>query len=434
MMRNNKLYKILRITFLVLAIVSMTFTIFYKVGHCEEPSLGASSGGSGNDSYYTFATPLPVVPEVGCSKPLTSEIISSLVNRIQSGPYPTGYPYNEKGFDNLNVILFNEYNSSNNTLQVIAYYDCYINSFNFPSDYSTSSNFVNFKSLNNYALRIEYNISNDTITYVNSTNGNHTLTFYPLSYSSCYIYSAFSDPILNIDIYGIKTIFNISNYPIYLRDGSLSFSGDVKFSSSVAPSGNESDKQDSIDDIDDSIEDSSQLPQVDDELPADPTTPNLIKKILSALKTINKTIGGVGISIVDTLKKILGKLDILDDIKQFYQDYNNIKNTSSADVVSAFQGTIIYTTYSNIRSDISSFLNMFNVTPASSAPTWTIPLNGTVLYNQNYPNIVIDFGFYDRFRNTVSNILVAILTCSCVFNIIRSIPDIITGASGDESS
>ena len=434
MMKNNKLYKILRITFLILAIVSMTFTIFYKVGHCEEPFLGASSGGSSNSSYYTFATPLPVVPEIGCSKPLTDTIISALVNRIQSGPYPTGYPYHEHGFNNINLILFREYSAANNTVEVIAYYDGYINYFSWPSDLTTGSNLVGFKSLNNYGLRLTYDITNDSITYVSSVNGTYTLAYYAIGNSNCYIYTAFSDPILNIDIYGIKTSFDIVNYPIYLRDGSLSYSGDVIFSSSVSPSGGESDKQDAIDDIDDSIEDSSQLPQVDDDLPADPTTPNLIKKILTALKTINSTIGGTGISIVDHLKKILGKLDLLDDIHEFYEDYKRIKNTSSSDVVTAFQGTIIYTTYSNIRSDITSFGNMFNVTPASVAPSWTIPLNGTVLYNASYPNIVIDFGFYDRFRNTVSNILVAILTCSCVFNIIRSIPDIITGASGDESS
>lgn len=438
MMRNNKLYKILRITFLILAIVSMTFSIFYKVGHCEEPSLGASSGGSGNSSYYPFASDVPCYVGVKMGFPndcnISDSIIESIVADIESDNH-NYYKYAANaGFDNINLMLFREYSSGSNQVSFYAFKDGYIDSFTFPSDFSQQSSFCNFRSLNNYFLRVTYDLNDNRITYVSSTNGNSTLTFYPSTSALCWYQTALYDPILGTSIYGLKENVGVTNYPVYLRDGEISFNGSVRFSTSVSSGGGGSDKQDVIDDIDDSIEDSSQLPQVDDELPADPTTPNLIKKILSALKTINKTIGGVGISIVDTLKKILGKLDILDDIKQFYQDYNNIKNTSSADVVSAFQGTIIYTTYSNIRTDISSFLNMFNVTPASSAPTWTIPLNGTVLYNQNYPNIVIDFGFYDRFRNTVSNILVAILTCSCVFNIIRSIPDIITGASGDESS
>ena len=136
-MIHDKMYKFLRIAFLILAIVSLTFTIAYKVGHCEEPSsLGASSGGSNSGSTYFFATPLPVQPDVG-SDVLSSAIIDSIVDDLENGNY-VGYPYNEHGFgvDEINCIIFREYNSSGNYVTCYAYKDMYIDSFTFPSDFS----------------------------------------------------------------------------------------------------------------------------------------------------------------------------------------------------------------------------------------------------------------------------------------------------------
>ena len=402
MMRNNKLYKILRITFLILAIVSMTFTIFYKVGHCA----------SSDNSNLTDQSSIPIAVSFGYgfnpndwSTLSQTDVVpilhAEMNNHVGSGNYRDAKKY-----------FFYEFDSSNNRITFVCVFE---------RTNQGSSNGL-------YPSLCYYDSSNNTINYEQIYKGYITLNMSDLT---VYDYrETFQNLVIPVNTFTNVLHHNTALYPFFVNS-ELYDDNSVQIYKHLATS---SSRQDSIDDIDEGIEDSSQLPQVDDNSPSDPTTNNFLKKLLSALKTINSTIGGVGISIIDHFKQLISSIGEYSIIKQFYEDYNNIRNTSSSDVVSAFQGTIIYTTYSNIRSDISSFLNMFNVTPASSAPTWKIPLNGTVLYNQNYPNIVIDFGFYDRFRNTVSNILVAILTCSCVFNIIRSIPDIITGASGDESS
>lgn len=444
MMRNN-IQKTLHIILLILAIVSLTFTIFYKVGHCEEPSsLGASSGGSGNTSYYFFATPLPVQPEIGCSKPLTSQIISALVNRIQSGPYPTGYPYNDHGFDNINVLLFREYSSANNTIEVIAYYDCYINYFSWPSDFTSGSNLAGFKSLNNYGLRLVYDITNDSITYVSSVNGSYTLAFYAIGNSNCYIYTAFSDPILNIDIYGIKTNFDIINYPIYLRDGSLSYSGDVIFSSSVSPSGGESGNQDIIDNIDNSDD----LPQVDDTDPADTSSvPAWLKKILSALKSINSNLRGIGVTIVNLLKDLVDKItgiaqtvadfcvNFWQNLKDFFKhgnddNWDSWKDTTDSDLIDALDDSLVFGGFSDFKTLVNDIDSCFDVDPVTEVPSWEIPLTGTVLYSNNLQSITIDFSFFNRFKNTWLLFIRAVVCIAFALHILHQIPSIFHGLPG----
>ena len=410
MMRNNKFYKILRITFLILAIISMTFTLFYKVGHC------ASGGGSGVDpsQYYLIDDFAPVGSGYGNN--LSQSDIDAIVASCDSSkPNDSDIPF-------IDTYLIVEYNSLSNSLTLAGFCTqgrgIYSTSGSFP-DTITATWYSTKTSWSGYGL-FTVDLSTNSATFTSWRNSMYTSN----------IYTWFTQ-LPNNNYYLEKGIFR-SGYPIKCPDSS--YNGDIIFKN-VASSGGGHSKGGAIADIDESIEDSSELPQVDDTPPSDPSsTPGWLAKILSAFKTLNKNLLGVGVSIVNALQGILDKLGILDIFKNFYEDYNNIRNTNSSDVTSAFQQTILYQGYSYITSDVNSFKNMFNVTPASSAPTWTIPLTGTVLYNQNYPNIVIDFGFYDRFRNTVSNILIAILTCSCVFNIIRSIPDIITGASGDESS
>lgn len=442
----DKLYKFLRITFLILAIVSLTFTIFYKVGHCEEPSsLGASSGGSANDSYYTFATPLPVQPEVGTDV-LSSVIIDSIVDDLENGNY-AGYPYNEHGFGvgEINCILFREFNSSGNYVTLYAYKDLYIDSFTFPSDFTSNSNLCTFKSLNNYFLTFDYDFDTNSITYVASRNGSSSIPFYALGSNLCYIYTAFSDPILNIDIYGIKTNFNILDYPIYLRDGSLSFSGDVIFSSSVGPSGGESDNQDIIDNIDGSDD----LPQVDDSDPADTSNiPSWLKKILSALKSINSNIRGIGVTIVNLLKDLVNKVgEIIDKIGDFFVNFwQNMKNffkhgnddswddwkdNDSSDLVSALDNSLVFGGFSDFKTLVSDIDSCFDVDPVSNVPSWEIPLQGTVLYSNNLQSITIDFSFFNDFKNTWLLFIRAVVCIAFALHVIHQIPSILHGLPGN---
>lgn len=433
------MYKKLRVIFLSLAIISMVFTLVYKVGHCAD-----SSGGSSDSSFYPFASdvPLPVASDVGCVG-LTQEIIDSLVNRIQSGPYPTGYPYHEHGFNNINLILFSEF--SDNILQCRVYYDGYLSNFVFPDDFSVTSSIANFKSLNNYALRINYDVVNDEITYVQSNNGSYGLTFYPLGSSNCWISSVVSGV---VNIYQVNKNQNIPLYPIYLRDGELSFNGVVRFSDSVNSSGGSGhSKGGAIADISDSIDESTDLPQVDDSAPSDSSSiPAWLQKILTALKSINSNLRGVGVSIVSGIGELIDKIiefcdniwdwiqnkfnNFIDSIGGFISDYNDIKDTDSNDVIEALDNSIIFGGFSTFKGYLSTLDSIFNVSASESAPVWRIPLNNTVLYSQSLQYIEIDFSFFDRFHDVWIAFISLVFGFGMIFHILKSIPGIFHGLPG----
>ena len=463
-MNKDSVLKLLRIISLTLIIFSLVFSIARFISHCEEPSLGASSGGPSNDPYYFFATPLPVKPEIGCSKPLTNEIISALVNRIQSGPYPTGYPYHEHGFDDVNLILFREYHPRNNTIDVNVFYDGYISSFDFPSDFSSDSTLCTFRSLNNYCLRITYDITNDSITYVTSANGNFNLPFYSLGSSNCYIYTAFSDPILNIDLYGIKTNFDIFLYPIYLRDGDLSFSGDVKFSTTV---GTGSGDDDTNDEINDNIEDTSDLPQIDDNAPNDGTSiPAWLQKILSGLKVFNKNMLGIGKTIISGIKSVISKLTEIietiaewcvkfwDTLKDIWDSLEGLKDgTTQQDAVEEwkrqFNASYFGQLCTLIQSLIAGWGNAFNA-DAPSTLVFTIPMmpigipdadSGTVSNTYLFGNsITLNFSWYTQtvyfgktIKTMVNDVFFVFVYASFCFAMLVNAPGFISGVPGSVS-
>lgn len=335
--------------------------IFYSArifAHCEEPSLGASSGGSSSDNnYYFFATPLPVKPDVG-SDVLTSQIIETIVDDLESGNY-TGYPYNEHGFgvDEINCIIFREYNSSGNYVTFYAYKDLYIDSFTFPSDYNSNSNLCTFKSLNNYFLTFDYDFDSNSITYVASRTGSVSIPFYALGTNNCYIYNVLSDPILGINFYAMVKNKPILNYPIYVRDGELALSGDVKFSNTVGSgSGGDSNIND---EITDNIEDSSELPQVDDSAPSDPTNiPSWLQKILTGLKTFNKNMLGIGRTIIGKLK------DIFDKLKDFVDTWIITFDDGINAIISAINGLKDGTTQEEAKQAWVDGYNDFALKPA----------------------------------------------------------------------
>lgn len=308
---NDKLYKVLRIIFLALAIFSLVFTLAHKVGLC------ASGGGS--TSYYPFESdrPLAVSGDVGSSV-LSDTIINTILTDLENGNYD-GYKYNEHGFgvDEINLMLFREFNSSGNYVCLYAFNDGYIDSFTWPADYNTSSNFCNFKSRANYYLYIEYDFDTSSITYITSRNGNCWLTFQPLGNGRCWIESTPSNS------YAIKTNFDITDYPVYLRDGSLSYNGVVRFQN-LTPSGGGSSSEglDDVIDMIDQIEDNSDVPQIDDTDPADISNPiGFLRKILTGIKKLGTYIISGFSSMINAIKNAAAA--IVQAIVDFYDFVRN---------------------------------------------------------------------------------------------------------------
>ena len=140
-MNDNKFYKVLRIIFLTLAIVSMVFGLCKKVGLCASDGQGVS---------YLFEVPLRVNGSIGTGGHLDSALVDTIVQKINAGDY-SGYNYaTNAGFNNIDVLLFNGYNSSGNYVSLYAYKDCYVSYFNFPSDLTVNSNLASFSSTGNY--------------------------------------------------------------------------------------------------------------------------------------------------------------------------------------------------------------------------------------------------------------------------------------------
>lgn len=85
------------------------------------------------------------------------------------------------------------------------------------------------------------------------------------------------------------------------------------------------------------------------------------------------------------------------------------------------------------RTDIESFTGVFDVAPATSEEVrFTIPF--TLPYiNQSY-NAVIDFSFYDRIRTVIIPFITVFLVFGMLWSLIRSIPGILHGTSPDGDS
>lgn len=300
---NDKLYKALRIIFLTLAIISMVFGFCKKVGLCASDGSGVS---------YLFQVPLPVNGSVGSGGYLDSSLVDTIVEKINAGDY-SGYNYAQNaGFNDIDVLLFRGYNSSGNYLNFYAYKDCYVSSFSFPSDFTTYSTLCTFSSTGNYFLKVEYSLTSGSIQYVTSDRGNVSIPFYQLGDSNCYVIQSPSD-----NTYRFDNSKQITSYPVYLRDGSLSYNDSVVFSTGGSGSGDTEDGS-GITDITDIIDEySSDLPQIDDSDPADPSTPlGWLKKILTGIKNLGIYIVSSAAGIINTLRSIA--VSILEAINRIY--------------------------------------------------------------------------------------------------------------------
>ena len=271
--------------------------------------------------FIPFDKPLAVTATMGTSM-LSQTIIDNIVQELETGNY-TGYPYNEHGFgvDEINLIIFNEYNSSGNYISCYAFNDAYISEFTWPSDYNTSSNMVCFRSLGNYMLRFEYDFDTGTITYVTSSNGNKWLPFYSLNDNKCWIENLTPSQggngvIPEISVYACIEQKNILNYPIYLRDGEMSFGGDVIFKSG-RPTQTDDETARLIQNFIDLYGDIDQLPQVDESTETGTGDSLTLKLIKQYTKGTMNGVQAAGLFIAQTItdsNKTLGeKIETLFD-------------------------------------------------------------------------------------------------------------------------
>ena len=265
MNKQNKLYKILRIIFLTLAIISMVFALCKKVGLC------ASSG-----SNTISSIPFPV--GAGFGNTFSQEQIISIVSQAQQdciNQHDNGYP-------SISYICMYEL-SSNGSFKVNCYYDdpslSTIGGFNLSSG----------SSFNNYAFQFSWHNSNGYL-------GTRRLSFD----SDCVLQSGswYSSGVLNVGAsswvvssptggYMLPTDTYLYGYPIYIAND-LSYDN-VVFFSNYSGSGSGFDGFGFSEGFNDWVDDN--LNPVDVIPPSDQTsTPSWLGKILDG-----KTGSGTGI-------------------------------------------------------------------------------------------------------------------------------------------
>lgn len=395
------MYKKLRLLFLSLVIISMVFTLVYKVGHCASDS---------SEVLYFESMPYIVENNVGASGLISEAVILRIVDYVLT--YDTLgsseslliVPYGDSNNYHIAAMIPN---SSPNIFD--DYVGNYILYYRVSYDFDSSGNFIS--SVSNAAFRIYLN---NALEYINNRY--------------VYRFNYFSD-----------------SYPVYVRNPQnyRTTNNTQVFTNRIG--GHH--KGGSIADIIDSIEDSSELPQVDDSSPSDSSSlPAWLQKILSALKSINSNLRGIGVSIVSGIGELIDKIsefceniwdwiqnkfnNFIDNIGGVISDYNDLKDTDVNDVITALDNSIIFGGFSTFKGYLSTLDSIFNVSASESAPVWRIPLNGTVLYSSRLQYIDIDFSFFDRFHDVWLAFISLVFGFGMIFHILKSIPGIFHGLPG----
>ena len=433
-MKDNKLYKVLRIIFLTLAILSMVFSLSKKFVHA------ADSGGDSEPEITTSLTefPLPFGGSSGIGYgdyPLTSSIASGALDYAHNL-----YPYDFR------LVCINEVASDNSYITFRVYV--------------TDSDF--FLSSGTYPY-----LSNALIRNLGSY-GSIVVKWDGSSYSEYqgYSYTQYYDvPVSNWLTYvdGVLTLNTedvLYNYPVYYSGGNITGRNGVLFAQYLPPvidfdglgfgdiSGSITPSQDydgkGFDfDLDISI-DLNPLQVLGEEIRDGIGT--LKDRVVEGFQTIGGKIDTFKDRVVEGFQTIGGKIDTFKDrVVEGFQTLTSIPSKVSDiyDYITEpfdeekfsekFEEMELGQEFTTFRTDIESFTGTFNVAPAAAEDVrFSIPF--TLPYvNQNL-QAVIDFSFYDRIRSIVVPFFTVFLIFGMVWSLIRSIPGILHGTSPDGDS
>ena len=178
----------------------------------------------------------------------------------------------------------------------------------------------------------------------------------------------------------------------------------------------------------DLIEQDSSLPSVDTTPPFDTSSnPAWYQKILNGMGKINQSIKGGVLTIGDYLGQIKEDLENVIAWITETPDSNTILNNvqpylAQNDLISGFLSskTAIQSVYTSIGNVSAKTRNQM---------VWDIPFNLPSM-SQTF-HAIIDFGWYENIRSTLEPFLNMFLSIGFLFSLIRSIPGILHGNSGE---
>lgn len=363
---NDKLYKVLRIIFLALAIFSLVFTLAHKVGLC------ASGGSSGDNDFYPWSVPLPIAHDVGFSIDVPNSIKEYVVNDIEDGIVGSDNGYNYTGLV-VGALLASEYDATNNRISfTVLRGTVVVQDWAFDNAPSSASTLCKFSYDQGYCQYI-YDITSGSCAYFrnrSSSSGYFSLTQgYQIPFNEVLP--------SGVSRFVVPKLTSITNYPVWVRDGSLSYNGNVVFQNmSSSGGGSSSEGLDDVIDMIDQIEDNSDVPQIDDTDPADISNPiGFLRKILTGIKKLGTYIISGFSSMINAIKN--AALAIVQAIVDFYDFVRN-----------------------NFYGLMQSFAQAFN-NLLSSLPTWIGNVVTAIQNIYNWLYNVLDTLFGDLIANII---------------------------------
>lgn len=417
-MKDNKLYKVLRIVFLTLAIISLIFSLSKKFVHAE----GATTSTSfplpyGPGSNWGFSNPNEVrLPTNDELLDMVSQIETSTGNTVYGlFIYEIASDYSYVTF----AVAFNDfwYLMPNNTYPSMPYND-----------------FLNLRTLNTadvFNCQIWKLENNGSFYFTNSNINSPSQSYFfssGVSYSDTYYgwypfwHKDFSDILVSPDWSSSQVGFvyqGISGGGGFDGPG---FTGEA--TGTLSPS-EDFDGQGFNLDFDFSI-DLNPLQVLGEEIK------DGISDFKDRVVEGFQVIGGK----IDTFKdRVVEGFQTLTSIPSKVSDiYDYITEPFDEEKFSEkFEEMELGQELTTFRTDIESFTGTFNVAPAAAEDVrFSIPF--TLPYvNQNL-TAVIDFSFYDRIRSIVVPFFTVFLIFGMVWSLIRSIPGILHGTSPDGDS
>lgn len=386
-MKQNKLYKVLRIVFLTLAIISMVFGLCKKMGHC-------ASGGS-----VPSVSSLPLPVGSGWGNLFTQSEIDTIVNLcIQDME-----TINDRDLWQIGAIVLSEKDDSSQKYRFNIYAAPGF-SVSSPSDFWTSSGSkFTWSNGNNYGgcrqLILNYDFTIDSFWWMSS--GGMTINS-----------SSFLSELPNNSL-GFLYGHSYTGYPIYINSDVV-FDGVTYFTNAPQHSqgGTLTDYSEQVQDFID-----SDINGVDVDPPSDPSSsPNWFQKILNGLKTINNSIGGGFSWISNGISGIYGYFTEPFNQSAFESSFNSIPLVSDLRSLTGLVSS-------------SGLFDWSSVAPASRV-AFTFDFGGAVLPHHEYE---INFDWYTgNVKTIILSVVTTFLVIGLLATIINQIPSIIQGHSGDK--
>lgn len=395
-MKDNKLYKVLRIIFLTLAIISLVFTLCKKVGLCASSSpLPSGSYPCPEDS---SEWPFHIGSEFGL---LSSDLIENCIS----------YAFSHKTMDNSRFIVFVREYDQNNGSQInvsiytnykvrfvfnsYTWYDSYFQYYD-GSGYDVYLNSSDFSIIGGSSRNASYNAYLRDLSEASPTGGRIVLT--GQAYEGYILYSNLDEIYLDSSSsYGA----NLLAWKYFPNDSGVNFeNGEV-----------------------------TSLPSFDT-LPGNVTSTDDQQTLFDKLKGWLSTLSG---NIQKGFKNIEENLTsffkpYLDNIKGFFEWVTEPFDPEAAsDSLEAIQAISDIRALNNVIGT-SGIFDWDDVTPASRV-AFTFDFGGSVLPHHEYE---INFDWYTgTVKTLILSILVTFLVVGLLVTIINNIPSMIHGHSGD---